>query len=85
MHDSLYVAVAVSLNTSFNALFNQVSVLVNSSPSILSYSSRREERHGIVPAFKQDGVAFQFCPVTLAGCGSRDLVGGIGFVVGFHS
>ena len=92
MHDSL--CVAVSLNTSFSALFNQVSVLVNSSPSILFYSSRRgEERRGssgivarysIVPAFKQDGVAFQFCPVTPPGCGSGDLDGGMGFVGPFH-
>ena len=37
-----------------------------------------------MPAFKQDGVAFQFCPVTPPGCGSGDLDGGMGFVGPFH-
>ena len=37
-----------------------------------------------MPAFKQDGVAFQFCPVTPPGCGSGDLVGGMGFGGPFH-
>ena len=37
-----------------------------------------------MPAFKQDGVAFQFCPVTPPGCGSGDSVGGMGFVGPFH-
>ena len=36
-----------------------------------------ERQHGMVPAFKQDGEAFQFLPshTTPAGCGSGDLVG----------
>ena len=82
MHDSLSQSVSTPHSTPSLTKFPFWSIL--HLPFFSIHRGEERQQHGIVPAFKQDGVAFHFCPVTPAGSGSRDLVGGMGFVGPFH-